>query len=47
MKHEVSDKKDDRARWDSSRRRKNRASLVLLLLFVGVIYALSIVKFLR
>ena len=46
MSPEISDKKDDRARWDSSRRRKNRALLVLLLLFVGVIYVLSIVKFL-
>ena len=46
MKHEGSSKKDNRARWAESRRRKNRALLVLLLLFVGVIYALSIVKYL-
>ena len=30
----------------AAQRRKNRALLVLLLLFVGVVYALSIVKYL-
>ncbi len=46
MKHEGSSKKDNRVRWVESMRRKNRALLVLLLLFVGVLYVLSIVKYL-
>ncbi len=35
----------EKVRW-AAKRRKNRALLVLLLLFVGVVYALSIVKYL-
>ena len=48
MKHELSNKKDknNRVRQTESRQRKNRALLALLLLFVGVVYALSIVKYL-
>ena len=46
MRDEGQGKKDNRVRWTESRRRKNRALLALLLLFVAVVYALSIVKYL-
>ncbi len=44
IKTDKAARKDER--WVSSRRRKNKALLALLLLFVGTLYVLSIVKYL-